>query len=77
MNTSRPLFKNNRKLRQAVNYAIDRHALGSDRSGAGGRSPTTTCRAGVPGYVNGHLYPIEHPDLAKAKALAARAHAKR
>ena len=49
LNTSRPLFRNNPKLRQAVNFAVDRKALtrSSDRSPA--RPPTSTCRRPRPG----------------------------
>ena len=31
--------------------------------------------AGVPGYLDAHLYPLKHPNLTKAKALA-RGHTK-
>jgi peptide/nickel transport system substrate-binding protein len=73
MNTSRPLFKNNRKLRQAVNFALDRRDLEDAAGGKLGGSVTDDyLPRGMPGYVDGHLYPLEHPDLAKAKALARR-----
>ena len=76
MNTQGPLFKHNAKLRQAVNFAIDRTALlaalspvkaGSSASGttADGYMPP-----GVPGSLDVHPYPLRHPDLKKAKALA-------
>jgi ABC-type transport system substrate-binding protein len=69
MNTSRPLFKNNVKLRQAVSFAIDRTAL-ADALGPSGVTPVAGyLPIGMPGYRNGHTYPL-HPDLAKAQALA-------
>jgi ABC-type transport system substrate-binding protein len=69
MNTSRPLFQNNVKLRQAVSFALDRTAL------AGALGPTALSPSdaylppGLPGFRDGHAYPV-HPDLAKAQALA-------
>ena len=71
MNTSRPLFKNNPELRQAVNFAVDRRAL-EDAAGGGDRRSVTDdyLPPGTPGYVDGHLYPLERPDLRKAQALA-------
>jgi ABC-type transport system substrate-binding protein len=71
MNTSQPLFKNNRRLRRAVNFAIDRSALRDVAAGQVGGSVTDDyLPPGMPGYVDGHLYPLEHPNLAKAQALA-------
>ena len=71
MNTDGPLFRNNPKLRQAVNFALDRTAMlqsfGPDWSGSvtDGYLPP-----GLPGYLDAHPYPVESPDLAKAQALA-------
>jgi ABC-type oligopeptide transport system substrate-binding subunit len=72
MNTSRPLFKDNPKLRQAVNFAIDRTRM-AEVNGPVELVGTLTddyLPLGMPGYVDAHLYPLEHPDLARAKALA-------
>ena len=44
LNTSRPLFKNNPKLRQAVNFAVDRRALTRELGRSSARPPTSTCR---------------------------------
>jgi YVTN family beta-propeller protein len=72
LNTHRPLFADVR-MRRAVNYAIDRAALAQlghagallpDRPADGDLPPN------VPGYSDLHAYPL-HPDLAKARALAA------
>ena len=70
MNTSRPLFHNNVKLRQAVNFAIDRAALRDAVGHVTGSLTDDYLPPGMPGYVAGHLYPLRHPDLAKAQALA-------
>ncbi len=71
MNTERPLFGNNRKLRQAVNFALDRTAMlrvfGSPHVGS---RTDSYLPPGLPGYLNVHPYPVRHPDLAKAQALA-------
>ncbi len=71
LNTHRPLFADVR-LRQAVNYAINRAALA--RLGDGfsplPEDPTDNyLPPGIPGYSNGHIYPLT-PDLAKARQLA-------
>jgi YVTN family beta-propeller protein len=71
LNTHRPLFSDVR-LRQAVNYAIDRSALAA--LGGGGAPlpdhPTDHyLPPGIPGYRDVRVYPLS-PDLAKARALA-------
>ena len=71
LNTHRPLFANVR-LRQAVNYAIDRTTLAQlgDASSPLPEHPTDHyLPPGVPGYSNIHAYPLT-PDLAKARQLA-------
>ena len=71
MNTERPLFKNNPKLRQAVNFALDRTAmLRVSARCASARAPTTTCRPGCPGYATCTRTRSGIPNLAKARALA-------
>jgi ABC-type transport system substrate-binding protein len=71
MNTERPLFRHNVKLRQAVNFALDRPKM---LSGLGPSwSGTVTddyLPPGVPGYVDAHLYPLKHPDFKRAHTLA-------
>ncbi len=72
LNTHRPLFADAR-IRQAVNYAIDRVALarlGNPFFGALPADPTDHyLPPGIPGHVNGHIYPLV-PDLTKARRLA-------
>jgi ABC-type transport system substrate-binding protein len=71
MNTERPLFKNNPKLRQAVNFALERpemlFGLGAYWAGSVTDDYLPT---GLPGYVDAHVYPLEHPNFTKARALA-------
>jgi ABC-type transport system substrate-binding protein/DNA-binding SARP family transcriptional activator/streptogramin lyase len=80
MNTSRPLFSHVR-LRQAVNYAIDRRSLAAQgrRFGLGtfdGGAPTDDyVPPTIPGATDFHLYPVNGPDLRRAKRIAGRVHA--
>jgi ABC-type transport system substrate-binding protein len=70
LNTERPLFKNNPRLRQAVNFAVDRQAI---LRGFGPRygNPTDQMVAPtVPGFHDANLYPLQRPDLVRARALA-------
>ena len=70
MNTSRPLFRNNVELRQALNYAVDRRALTRE---FGQLVATTTDQylpPTFPGFRNERIYPLKKPDLGKARALA-------
>ena len=70
LNTSRPLFRNNPQLRQAVNFAVDRGALVRER-GAYSSYPTDQYLPPfVPRFRNEGIYPLRGPDVAKAKALA-------
>jgi YVTN family beta-propeller protein len=71
LNTHRPLFGDVR-MRQAVNYAIDRDAL----AGLGdGFDPLPTqptdhyLPPGIPGFRDSHVYPMT-PNVAKARELA-------
>jgi YVTN family beta-propeller protein len=81
MNTSRPLFSDVR-LRRAVNYAIDRPALVAQ-----GRrfQEVNPFNAGTPtddyvppsavGATDFHLYPVNGPDLRRAKRITGPVHA--
>jgi peptide/nickel transport system substrate-binding protein len=70
LNTSRPLFRNNPRLRQAVNFAIDRSAL---RRAAGGPLASQLSDQylppTLPGFRDVRIYP-HSPDLRKARAHA-------
>src|SRR5438128_5045884 len=70
MNTSGPLFKNNVKLRQAVNFAIDRTALRDAVGPSTGSVTDDYLPTVMPGYVDAHVYPLDRPDVKKAQELA-------
>jgi YVTN family beta-propeller protein len=76
LNTHRSLFSDVR-VRQAVNYAIDRRALAAVGDGFQALPDTPTDHylpPGMPGDRAAHAYPPA-PDLAKARQLIAAAHA--
>jgi peptide/nickel transport system substrate-binding protein len=71
LNSSRPLFRNNLPLRQAVNFAVDRGAL--RRAGGGAVESRLTDQylpPTVPGFRDAHIYPLGGPDIARARQLA-------
>jgi peptide/nickel transport system substrate-binding protein len=71
LNTQRPLFRDNPQLRRAVNFALDRPAL-ARAFGVRGAKPTDQyLPPGFPGYRDAKLYPLDGPDLATARRLAA------
>jgi ABC-type transport system substrate-binding protein len=70
LNTSRPLFRNNARLRQALNFAVDRPAL-TREFGQGVASTTDQYfPPGTPGFRDARIYPLSGPNLARARALA-------
>jgi ABC-type transport system substrate-binding protein len=69
LNTSRPLFRNNAPLRQAINFAIDRSALASEVGPHVAVPVDHYLLPIMPGYRNIRVYP-SRPDLARARALA-------
>jgi peptide/nickel transport system substrate-binding protein len=70
-NSSRGLFKNNPKLRRAINFALDRLAL---RAPVGGpmvnKLTDQYLPPALPGFRNADIYPLAGPDLVQARALA-------
>jgi peptide/nickel transport system substrate-binding protein len=70
LNASQPLFKGNAPLRQAVNFALDRPTLLRERGVGMGTLTDQYLPPSMPGFVDAHIYPLHHPDLKKAKALA-------
>jgi len=70
LNTQRPLFRNNVKLRQAINFAVDRRALLRERGPLAGFLTDQYLPPGLPGFRNERIYPLEGPDLKSARALA-------
>ncbi len=70
-NSSRPLFRNNPRLRRAVNFALDRRALQTTAGGPlAGRVTDQYLPPLVPGFRNARIYPLGRPDAHKAKELA-------
>ena len=70
LNTSRPLFKNNPKLRQALNFAVDRKTLTRELGPFVGTATDQYLRLSLPGFRDERIYPLKGPDLKKARALA-------
>jgi peptide/nickel transport system substrate-binding protein len=71
LNTGRPLFANNPRLRQAVNFAVDRAALGRLFGGPLATQLTDQyLPPRMPGFRDARIYPLGAPDLRRARALA-------
>lgn len=70
LNTSRPLFKNNPKLRQAINFAVDRKALSREVGPLAGTPTDQYLSPSQAGYRDDRVYPLKGPDLPRARALA-------
>jgi len=73
LNAEQPLFKDNAKLRQAVNWAIDRPQMVRQHGYLGGGRTDQILPPGMPGYHDYDIYPlggVSDKSLAKAKALA-------
>jgi ABC-type transport system substrate-binding protein len=71
LNTPGPLFRHNVQLRQAINYAIDRPALIRQLGSSYFGRPTDQFLVPlIPGFTNARIYPLDKPDLARARALA-------
>ncbi len=70
LNTSRPLFRNNAKLRQAVNLAVDRRALTRELGPLAGTPTDQYLSPSQPGYKDERIYPLKAPDLRRARSLA-------
>jgi peptide/nickel transport system substrate-binding protein/oligopeptide transport system substrate-binding protein len=72
LNTSRPLFRDNVALRKAVNFALARTEIA--RAAEGGaisfRPTDQILSPAVPGWVDHHLYPLNSPNLRRARSLA-------
>jgi peptide/nickel transport system substrate-binding protein len=70
LNASRPLFRANVRLRQAVNFAVDRRALTRELGSFAGTPTDQYLPSMMPGHVKARIYPLTGPDLAKARVLA-------
>jgi peptide/nickel transport system substrate-binding protein len=73
MNTQSDLFRNNVKLRQAVNYAVDRPQMVRQYGFLAGGRTDQILPPGMPGYKDAKVYPIvgvNNASLTRAKNLA-------
>lgn len=71
LNTSRPLFRDNPKLRRAVNFAVDRAALQRVLGGRlAGQLTDQYLPPDLPGFRDADIYPLARPNLAAARRLA-------
>ena len=73
MNQDQPLFKNNDKLRQAVNWAIDRPQMVRQHGAKAGVVTSQILPYGFPGHNAKAVYPVvasKSPNFTKGKALA-------
>jgi len=73
MNQDEPMFKNNAKLAQAVNWAIDRPQMVRQHGAKAGVVTSQILPYGFPGHNPKAVYPVvasKSPNFNKAKALA-------
>jgi peptide/nickel transport system substrate-binding protein len=70
MNNDQALFKNNDKLRQAVNWAIDRPQMVRQHGALGGVRTDQILPVGFPGYRDFNIYPLKGSNYTKANAVA-------
>jgi ABC-type oligopeptide transport system substrate-binding subunit len=70
LNQDQPLFKNNAKLGQAVNYAIDRPEMVRQHGALGGVRTDQILPIGFPGFKDVNIYPLKGANPTKANALA-------
>jgi ABC-type oligopeptide transport system substrate-binding subunit len=73
LNVARPLFHDNPALRQAVNFAVDRPRIvrqGGLASLPIGKPTDQYLPPTMPGFRDARIYPLDGPDLRKARALA-------
>jgi peptide/nickel transport system substrate-binding protein len=73
LNNEGSIFKGNTKLRQAVNWAIDRPQIVRQHGYLGGGRTDQILPPGMPGFKNWAIYPlggVNNASLTKAKSLA-------
>jgi peptide/nickel transport system substrate-binding protein len=69
-NTERPLFRDNARLRRAVNFAVDRAYIARTGARLGLRRTDQILPPGMPGFVDAKIYPIAGADIEAARRLA-------
>jgi ABC-type oligopeptide transport system substrate-binding subunit len=70
LNQSQPLFQNNSKLGQAVNFAIDRRFMVAQHGYLAGKRSDQFLPYPIPGFREFNIYPLTGPNYARAKTLA-------
>lgn len=72
LNSARPLFKDNPRLRRAVNLALNRRALTAVVAGAQGTGTLTDQHLppSLPGFRDARIAPLASSDVRRARALA-------
>jgi peptide/nickel transport system substrate-binding protein len=68
LNTSRPLFEDVR-ARQAVAHAVDRRSLARLAGLNGGAPSDQLLPPGIPGYRDARIYPLDKPNVERARQL--------
>ena len=69
-NHDRPIFKNNLKLKKAINFAIDRPALLRQSGYLAGKRTDQILPPGIAGFKDADIYPLKKPNLTAAKKFA-------
>lgn len=69
-NSSRPLFRDNPRLRRAVNFALDRRQLVAAGGSLVSRASDQYLPSLLPGFKDADVYPLERSDVDRAKTLA-------
>ena len=71
-NVSRPVFRDNPRLRRAVNFALDRQELRrvTNQSSLSQRLTDQFLPFTLPGFTDANVYPLENPSLTRARELA-------
>jgi ABC-type oligopeptide transport system substrate-binding subunit len=70
LNSERPLFKNNARLRRAINFAVDRARLAAAHGYQSERATDQHLPIGFPGFKDARIYPVRGSNLRRARALA-------
>jgi peptide/nickel transport system substrate-binding protein len=71
LNTERSLFRDNPRLRRAVNLALDRPEILRQGGFLRGKRTDQLLPPGMPGFIPRDIYPLGTPALASARRLAA------
>src|SRR4051812_8157788 len=70
MNNDRPIFKDNIKLRKAINFAIDRKAMLAQGGYLAGKRTDQILPPGIAGFRDADIYPLKGPNQAAAQKWA-------